>query len=92
MDQPLPAGLTLARTTPEFTAMTVPAGLLKAHRVADGVWGRLRVLAGSLTFAFEDGEQPPRTVDAGQEQVIPPGRAHAVTPAADARFVIDFFR
>ncbi|MCB0991196.1 MAG: DUF1971 domain-containing protein, partial [Acidimicrobiales bacterium] len=44
MNQPcLPDGLEHVRTTDIFDNDTVPAGLLRAHRVADGVWGRLVV-------------------------------------------------
>ncbi|MEZ5215007.1 MAG: DUF1971 domain-containing protein [Ilumatobacteraceae bacterium] len=49
----LPGGLVLVRTTPEFTEATVPA-LLRAHRVAEGVWGRLVVIEGAVDFGFED--------------------------------------
>jgi tellurite resistance-related uncharacterized protein len=41
MSVPLPDGLVLDRTTDEFDEHTVPAGLLRDHRVAAGVWGRL---------------------------------------------------
>ncbi|MFN0030209.1 MAG: DUF1971 domain-containing protein [Acidimicrobiales bacterium] len=49
----MPDGFRLVRTTPEFTDVTTPAGLRRAHRVAPGVWGRLRVLEGGLRFVFE---------------------------------------
>ncbi|MCB0997228.1 MAG: DUF1971 domain-containing protein, partial [Acidimicrobiales bacterium] len=42
----MPDGLELARTTPEFTAESVPPALLATHTVAAGVWGRIRVRAG----------------------------------------------
>ena len=87
----LPDGLRLARTTPEFTAETVPDGLLAAHQVADGVWGVLRVRAGSVTFvAEESGEQ--RQLEAGAAQLIEPGLLHHVEPSDDARFVVEFHR
>ena len=37
MTDPIPEGFVLARTTDVFDYDTVPAGLLKAHRVADSV-------------------------------------------------------
>lgn len=49
----LPTGLTLQRTTDEFAASSAPNGLLRAHRVARGVWGRLRVIEGQLRFVWE---------------------------------------
>ena len=52
----LPPGLMLHRTTDVFTDTTVPAGLLRAHRVAQGLWGRLVVLEGRLRFVWEVAE------------------------------------
>ena len=49
----LPEGLELVRVTDRFDARTVPAGLLRAHRVAAGVWGELCVLEGEVGFVFE---------------------------------------
>jgi cupin 2 domain-containing protein len=60
----LPHGVELQRVTPEFDADTVPAGLLRAHRIAAGVWGLLRVTAGSVRFVFEDGSPEPVDLDA----------------------------
>ena len=67
----LPPGLVHLRTTPEFDERSVPAGLLAAHRIAEGVWGLLRVRAGTLDFVVEDGSTPPRRLRPGDTQVIP---------------------
>lgn len=93
MDGPIiPAGLVRVRTTPELTETTVPAGLRSAHRIAAGVWGRLRVLEGTLRFVAEG--DPSLTIDlrAGEHVDIAPGLAHHVEPGPDGRFVIDFYR
>lgn len=90
-DDGLPAGATLVRTTPEFTAATVPAGLLRAHRVADDVWGLLKVRAGTVIYVLED-TGTAVTVDAGSQQVIEPGLLHHVDLSPDARFVVEFHR
>lgn len=89
----LPAGLTLQRTTDEFTEVSVPAGLLRAHRVADGVWGRLRVIEGGLRFVWEEpGAGAPLDLVEGDSVVIPPDTPHRVEPAAPCRFVVEFHR
>lgn len=88
----LPEGLELRRTTPEFDAETVPAGLLSAHQVAAGVWGLLEVTAGSVVFVREDGSMDPVELHAGDSMVIPPEAPHHVEPGADARFHVSFHR
>lgn len=99
----LPAGCTLVRATPEFDENTVPGGLLAAHRIAAGVWGRLVVLDGSIRFAFDgaghDDDAPEPTaadhewvVAAGEHVVIPPERLHHVRIDGAVRFLVEFHR
>jgi hemoglobin len=87
----LPAGLTHVRTTPVFDATSVPEGLRRAHQVAEGVWGVLRVHTGTVTFVDEaSGES--REVRAGEHQVIAPATLHHVDPADGATFAVEFHR
>lgn len=89
----LPDGLSLVRTTDEFDATTVPAGLLRAHRVARDVWGLLEVRDGTLRFVWEEPDgAPPIDLAAGDSVVIPPDVPHRVEPGADARFAVQFHR
>ncbi len=92
MTDELPAGAQLTRTTAEFDERSVPQGLLRAHRVADGVWGRLVVTSGSLRFVFEDDQAEPTTVAAGGTQVIPPARPHHVELTGPVTFHVEFHR
>lgn len=85
----MPEGLPYVRTTPEFTSQTVPAALRRAHRVADGVWGRVRVLAGALRFRSAGVDL---VLTAGEWRNIPPGVEHEVEPDGDARFAVEFWR
>lgn len=87
----LPEGWVLVRTTDTFDAATVPAGLLRAHRVAEGVWGRLVVHAGQLDFVFEDQPAEPIAVGAGGTLVIPPGRPHHLVIDGSVRFAVEFY-
>lgn len=90
-DLRLPAGLELVRTTSVFDTQTVPPGLLSGHRVAGGVWGRLVVLEGTVTFVSEDdGER--RELSAGDDQAIPPEVRHHLEPGPSARFMVEFHR
>ena len=93
MTQQLPAGLEHVRTTPVFDQDSAPAGLLATHRIATGVWGRLVVHSGSLTFRFEDRPEDGRLVTPHEPMVIPPDRPHRVEFDDDpVRFAIEFHR
>lgn len=92
MTDELPAGLRHVRTTDVFDEATVPPGLLRAHRIAEGVWGRLVVHAGSLRFVFEDDTDGARTVGAGDSVVIPPATPHHVELEDGAAFAVEFHR
>ena len=90
----LPEGLVLQRTTQEFDLASVPAALLRSHRIAAGVWGVLRVRAGSLDFVWEDANNSVATVELGPGEsiVVPPEVPHRVVPGDLARFVVEFHR
>ncbi len=81
----------LTRSTPEFTAADLPAGLLAEHHLASSVWGVLRVLQGSLIFVAEAADER-RTVASGESQVIEPETRHHIEPSDDVALVIDFYR
>jgi tellurite resistance-related uncharacterized protein len=86
----LPSGLSVVRTAGPWGASTMPAALQRDHRVAEHLWGRLRVLAGSI--GFELATVPPVSVvlTVGDEQPIPPGVPHRVVPHGDGRVAVDF--
>jgi len=88
----LPDGVTLRRVTDELTAATLPAGLRRAHQVADGAWARLCVRAGEVRFVRESPPESVTVVAPGQPCVIEPSVLHHVEPSADARFVVEFYR
>ncbi|WP_020377542.1 DUF1971 domain-containing protein [Candidatus Microthrix parvicella] len=88
----LPDGLELARTTKVFDNETAPTGLLKAHQVAEAVWGRLVVHTGSVGFVFEDMPDDTILVGAGDHVVIPPQRHHHVVLGEPATFVVEFYK
>jgi tellurite resistance-related uncharacterized protein len=91
-DLVLPDGLEHVRTTDVFDERRHPAGLLRAHRVADGVWARLVVHSGSLVFTFDDDPDRPRAVGAGGTVVIPPARLHHLTFDGPVTFALEFHR
>lgn len=89
----IPPEYSLVRTSREFTDETVvPAGLLRADKLAADVWGRLWVLSGRVVFALEASPLDTVSVSAGDYVDIPPDVFHRVELLGDARFVIEFFR
>ncbi len=88
----IPPEYSLVRTSREFTDENAPAGLLRAHKLAADVWGRLQVLSGRVVFVLEASPFDTVSVSAGDYVDIPPEVFHRVELLGDARFVIEFFR
>jgi tellurite methyltransferase len=86
----LPADLVLVRTTPTWDERTMPDALRRAHRVASGTWGRLRVEAGSLRFVASTEPITEVVVQPDHAQAIPPDVEHRIEPRGETRFAIDF--
>jgi tellurite methyltransferase len=86
----LPADLVVVRTTASWDERTMPDALRRAHRVASGRWGRLRVEAGSLRFVACTEPVTDLLVGPDQPQGIPPDVEHHVEPRGQTRFAIDF--
>jgi tellurite resistance-related uncharacterized protein len=87
-----PVNLELQHTSKEFTDVTVPPGLLRAHKLANDVWGKLLVRSGHVLFKFEASSSEPIDLAEGDHIDIPPDVHHYVEPRPDARFVIEFYR
>lgn len=92
MTNELPSDLDHVRTTDVFDAETVPPGLLRQHRIAEGTWGRLAVHDGTVRLVFEDGAGEVVELTAGDTAVVPPGRPHHVELGESARFAVEFHR
>ena len=86
----LPDGLTVVRTAGPFDAATLPSGLRRAHRVAEGTWGRLRVSEGSVGFSLETSPPIQRPLRRGDEQPIPPGVPHVLSVDGPVVLAVDF--
>lgn len=91
-----PAGLHHHRTTPEFEADRVPAGLLRDHETRRGVWGRIVVLRGEVIYVagahrwhLKPGAGGSADDGAG---VVVPEMKHHVEPRPGACFRVEFWR
>ncbi len=91
----MPEELVHDRTTAEWSADTVPRAIRRDHKVASGVWGRVRVLEGSIRFGFADGRGGEAGTDGvlevGVDQPIPPDRPHHLEVVGPVKVVVDFF-
>lgn len=84
------AGLAPYRSTPVFTAKTLPDSLRRAHSTKAGVWGLLRVLKGSLIYAIkETGER--QLLRAPQAAIIVPQQIHSVEPLDNMEMLVEFY-
>ena len=86
----LPGDLSVTRTAGPFDQDTLPAALRRNHVVADGRWGCLRIIEGTIGFAMET--TPPVDVHliAGDRRPIPPGVAHHLTVDGPVVLAVDF--
>ena len=78
-----------SRSAGPFDVETLPAGLRGDHRIAEGRWGRLRVIKGSVGFQFADAATVIH-LRTGDEQAIPPAVAHRLVPEGPMEIVIEF--
>jgi tellurite methyltransferase len=85
----LPEDARERRRTVSFTEVTVPAGLLHAHRTMAGVWARIVVESGQLEYTIEEAR---RTFVLTPEcaGVVPPQAPHHVRPLGSVRFYVVF--
>jgi tellurite resistance-related uncharacterized protein len=88
----LPEELAVVRTTATWDEQTMPAGLRRAHRLAAGSWGRLRVEQGELRFRAQTHPTLDIIVGADTAQAIPPEVEHEVEPRGPVRFFIEFLQ
>jgi tellurite resistance-related uncharacterized protein len=86
----IPADLDLVRTTATWDEHSMPDALRRAHRLASGTWGRLRVDRGRLRFVAQTTPVTDVVVEAGRLQGIPPGVEHFVEPQGPVRFAVEF--
>ena len=88
----LPKGFEAYKRTPDFTADSVPAGLLRHHSTKPGVWALIHVLEGRLRYVVEPPLVHEEVIDAGGQAVIVAEVLHRVEPEGAVRFFVEFFR
>lgn len=98
MSNPLviPSHWKIKRSTPFFTKDNVPQALLTHHNTAEGVFGQICVMQGTVTFygfANEEATDPEQVlvIHAGQFATSPPQYWHRVELSDEAQFNINFW-
>lgn len=92
----IPSHWKIRRSTHFFTKDNVPKALLTHHNTAEGVFGQICVMKGTVTFygfANEEATEPEQTVviQAGTFATSPPQYWHRVEMSDDAQFNINFW-
>ena len=80
------------KRTPEFDKESTPAGLLESHRTKEGTWGEIIVLEGSLLYRVLEPAIREYQLTPDCPGIITPAIRHAIAPARDARFYVQFYR
>jgi len=87
----LPDSVQAYKRTPIFNQDTIPAGLRKDHRTAEGVWGVITVVSGELRYEIAD-EAESHVLGPGNPGTVAPTVSHKVTPVGDVAFYVEFHR
>ena len=88
----LPDDASVFKTTAVFDEHTVPPALLRHHRTKEGVWGRVVVVDGEVTFRQLEPTVSETVLTAGLVQIVAPGLPHEVQLSPGARFYVEFQR
>lgn len=88
----LPESVSPYKRTAEFDESSIPAGLLRSHSTAAGVWGRIVVLEGELLYRILEPEPSEHLLTAASHGVVTPQRRHEVEPRGRVRFYVEFLR
>ena len=88
----LPSTVTPYKRTSEFDENTVPAGLLKSHSTKKGVWAKIIILEGELTYRILEPIVEEIKLTSKSFGVVEPTIKHEVVPALGVRFYVEFYR
>lgn len=88
----LPDTVEFYKSTPEFTDLSVPAALKRDHTTGAGVWAKINVLEGALTYCITEPSEERHPLKVGDEGIIEPQMKHHVEMNGPVRFRVDFYR
>lgn len=85
----IPGGAERVGASPRFDVSNLPEALLRDHRTAAGVHGRLVVFEGSLELVTAAGTV---TLRKGDAHIVAPEESHRVVPGDGMQFYIEFYK
>lgn len=88
----LPANVEPYKKTPEFTHLSVPDGLLRSHNTKEGIWAKIVVLRGELTYRILEPVIEEALLSPEKNGVVEPTVKHEVVPHDGVRFYVEFYR
>ena len=88
----LPEDVAHYKSTPEFTETTIPAGLLRSHSTAPGVWGRIKILEGKLLYRMLEPALEEHVLAPDCPGIVEPQAKHEVAAIGPVRFCVEFYR
>ncbi len=87
----LPQDAMAMHTLGPFDAQSLPAGILRSHRLGAGRWGCLSVTAGNIHFVWEEGSEERVPLGSGSVMIIPPLLAHRLELVGDVSLTIALY-
>jgi tellurite methyltransferase len=75
-----------------FNEGTIPGGLLKAHSLKPGVWGRIVVTEGRLQYVIERAPEVAFVLEPGAVGIALPEEAHHIAAMGEVVFTVEFWR
>jgi len=88
----LPNNLTYQKRTPQFSDGNMPEGMLGEHRTAVGIWAKIKVVEGNLTYRILEPDIEEHVLDRSRDGVVAPQESHQVEVNGPVRFYIEFFQ
>ena len=90
--KPLPSTVAPYNQTPVFDRDTIPPGLLHSHNTKEGVWAKIVVLEGTLTYRILEPNAEEISLTPDRVGVVEPTVKHQVVPESNVRFYVEFLR
>ena len=88
----IPDNVVFYKRSPQFDQDTTPANILKAHTTKPGVWGRIVVTEGSLTYHIVEPEEEAHELRPGVAGVVEPTMKHYLRIDRPVRFHVEFLK